>query len=104
MTAREPGGDRLWRWFGLSYASFLTLPRVLMHEMPDVWQGKMAALLEEYDEAFPNKPDMGTRVQCTRDGRLVSWPSWLLNYRRPDHVAIDGLRPAPAKEATPTNV
>ena len=28
-------------WFGLSYASFLTLPRVLMEAMPEEWQRKM---------------------------------------------------------------
>jgi len=45
----KKGYDKLWSWFGLSYASFLTLPRVMMHEMPDEWQGKMADLLEEWD-------------------------------------------------------
>lgn len=39
-----PGYDALWGWFGLSRASFLVLPRVLMHEMPDDWQLRMAAL------------------------------------------------------------
>lgn len=46
----KKGYDALWNWFGLSRSSWLTLPRVLMHEMPDDWQRKMAKLLEEYDE------------------------------------------------------
>ena len=88
------GREKLWLWFELSYASFLTLPRVLMHEMPDEWQGKMAVLLNEYDEAFPNKPDIGSRVQVTDlNGRLIPCPAWLKNYRHPDRRAIQELRP-----------
>jgi len=45
------GYDRLWNWFGLSRATFITLPRAMCHEMPDGWQERMAALLEEWDEA-----------------------------------------------------
>lgn len=86
------GYQRLWGWFGLSYASFLTLPRVLMHEMPDEWQGKMAELLEQYDAAFLHKPDTGTRVQITSGGKLFRTPEWLINYRRPDQAAIERLR------------
>lgn len=46
------GFERLWAWFGLSRASWLTLPRCMMHEMPDDWQAKMAALLEQWDETW----------------------------------------------------
>ena len=87
------GYDALWLWFGLDRASFLVLPRVLMHEMPDKWQGQMAKLLEEWNETFPNQPAIGTRVQCTTlAGKLRSWPDWVLNYRRPDRAAISELR------------
>lgn len=94
----QTGHERLWGWFSCSRASFLVLPRVLMHDMPDEWQLRMARLLEEYCEEFPNQPDIGTRVQCTRGGKLVSWPQWLLNYRRPDQAEIDNMR---RKEAPP---
>ena len=87
------GFDELWLWFGLSRASWLTLPRVLMHAMPDEWQGKMAALLSEYDRTFPNQPDMGARVQVTTvGGKLTKTPDWLLEYRHPDNAKIDELR------------
>lgn len=95
MSAAMPdrqGYDRLWGWFSLSYASFLTLPRVLMHEMPDEWQGKMADLLDEYDATFPNTPDIGTRVQITVNGKLARTPAWLINYRHPDRSTIDACR------------
>ncbi len=86
------GHEKLWTWFGLDRASFLTMPRVLMHEMPDDWQGKMADLLAEYDAAFPNQPDIGTRVQCVRRKKLTKFPDWVLNYRHPDRAAISELR------------
>ena len=88
----DKGEEALWMWFGLSYASWLTLPRVLMHEMPDEWQGKMAALLEEYNAAFPEQPDLGTRVQVTKNGKLTRTPDWLINYRHPDMTMIKELR------------
>jgi hypothetical protein len=90
--------DELWGWFGLSYASFLVLPRVLIHEMPSEWQNRMTALLYEYDEMFPNQPELGTRVQATRDGKLTKWPPWLLNYRHPDHEEIEKLKSTDKKE------
>ncbi len=53
----RPGHDRLHNWFGLSYASFAILPRVLMNAMPDRWQGKMGELLKEFSEEFSSLPD-----------------------------------------------
>lgn len=88
----QNGGERLWGWFSLSYASFLTLPRILMHAMPDDWQKRMAILLEEYNDAFPNQPDLETRVQCVRKNKLSKFPEWMLNYRRPDYSEIDKIR------------
>jgi hypothetical protein len=79
-------------WFGLSYAAWLTLPRVLMEAMPEEWQKRMAGLLNEYNDTFPNQPDLGTRVQITQGKKLVKAPKWLLNYRRPDMGTINSLR------------
>lgn len=92
MIAQQKGHDALWGWFGLSYAAFLTLPRVLLHEMPDEWQQKMADLLSELDEAFPNTPDVGFSVRATRHGKLVKMPDGFLYYRHPDYEAIDRMR------------
>jgi hypothetical protein len=90
--AQRYESEKLQLWFGLSYASFLTLPRVLLEAMPFEWQDRMADLLNEYNEAFPNQPDIGTRVQVTQDGKLIRTPEWLINYRRPNREAIDNLR------------
>ena len=88
----NPGEQELWLWFGLSYASFLVLPRVLMHEMPDDWQWRMAALLREYGETFPNQPDISSRVQITQQNKLIKTPGWLINYRHPDKEKINSMR------------
>lgn len=75
------------------------MPRVLMEAMPDAWQEKMAALLRQYGDAFPNQPDIGTRVQITKNGKLISTPDWMINYRHPDDTAIDELRGLAKTEA-----
>jgi hypothetical protein len=86
------GREQLWAWFELSYASFLTIPRILMHEMPDEWQGKMAELLTEYSETFPNWPDgSGTQIRYTINNRLAPMPDWLLDYRHPDQATRDAI-------------
>lgn len=89
------GYDRLWGWFGLSYASFIVIPRILAHEMPNDWQARMAKLLEEYDEAFPGvySEEMPSPMVTARKRRsFCKWPDWLLNYRYPDHAQIERLR------------
>ena len=85
---RGPGYHALWDWFGLSRSAFVTLPRVLMHEMPDAWQADMARLLSEMDDTFPNSP-AGESVVSRKRG---CWPDWLLNYRHPTKTEIDLAR------------
>jgi len=39
MGTYEPHGrERLWNWFGCSRASWLTMPRVMMHAMEWRWK------------------------------------------------------------------
>lgn len=82
-------------WFGLSYSSFLTMPRVLMEAMPAEWQEKLALLLHEYDDTWDNWPEgWGSRVTLTVNGKLAKMPGWVINYRHPDREAIEKLRRA----------
>jgi hypothetical protein len=85
------GRDLLWGWFGLSYASWLTLPRVLMHEMPDEWQKKMAELLLEFGDTFPNAPPLDTRVFFVKEGKIQKNPDWI-QYRHPDFERIYAMK------------
>ncbi|WP_289139563.1 hypothetical protein [uncultured Pseudomonas sp.] len=94
----EDGGDEhdatkdLACYFGLTYASWLTLPRVLMEAMPEEWKRSMATLLNQYDDAYPNQPSYGTTVRVTVDGKMVRTPEWLINYRHPDRAIINQVR------------
>jgi hypothetical protein len=87
--------DRLHTWFGLSRASFLTLPRVLMQEMPNEWQEKMAELLEQYEETF-NTSEIGvhgTKVMAVDESnKFIKMPEDILNYRHPNKHFINGLK------------
>lgn len=95
-AAAESGHDALWGWFGLSYASWLTLPRSLMHAMPDEWQWKMAALLQEYSEVFDTHDCGidGIYVSARRGNKFCQLPHWTSRqfYRHPNQSVIDSLR------------
>ena len=43
---------KITNYFGLSYTSWLVMPRVLLEEMPIKWQEKMTKILDEFDEVF----------------------------------------------------
>lgn len=94
MKVNDKGYQALWLWFGLSYAGFLTLPRVLMHEMPDDWQMKMADLLQEYEDTFCKFPnDMPQPYVVGRcKGKFAKWQQWLLDYRHPNKNEIAKLK------------
>ncbi len=79
-------------WFELSYASYLTIPRVFLEAMPLVWQQQFVACLEELDETFDWRPDDEHQyrvtlheIQFTTEGaiwgRSVDDP--FANYRYP---------------------
>jgi hypothetical protein len=84
------------RWFSLTYASWLTIPRVLLEDMPNEWQAKLVELLEEYEERYPNQPPLGTRVLVTGKSNIaIKTPNWILNYRHPDFNMLAELRGEP---------
>lgn len=89
---KQTGHDLLWNWFGLSYASWLSLPRVLMHEMPDEWQRKMAELLEEWDETWDGDSLPSPIVNARKNNKFTNWPSWIVNYRHPNKEMIETIR------------
>lgn len=91
IVAPRPGCDALWGWFGLSRASWLVLPRVLMHDMPDDWQARMAVLLEEFDAVYRNVPLYDVQVQLKRGGRYVPMPDWI-SYRHPARATIETFK------------
>lgn len=96
QVSARPGYDALWLWFGLSHASWLTMPRSMMHAMPDDWQARMAELCREWDATWDSSDMPTPQVQAVKtNGRFAKWPEWLLNYRHPDAKAINTLRANP---------
>lgn len=93
------GHDELWHWFGLSRASWLAMPRVLMHEMPDEWQAKMAELLKEWDETWDSREMPCPHVTGKAGGKFTRWPDWVLDYRDPNRGEIEKLRRCEAAKA-----
>ena len=89
MELRHEDRDYINAWFELSYAQFLTVPRLVMESMPPDWQKKMAALLEEMDNTFDWRPKEGRYWVKLKghNGRYLHAP--LNDYR---HGNIDHLR------------
>jgi phosphoenolpyruvate carboxylase len=38
-------------WFGLTYSNYLVLPRAVLQSMPEEWQERFVAMLDELEEA-----------------------------------------------------
>lgn len=73
-------------WFELSYAQFLTVPRIFMERMPAAWQRRIVACLRELDAAFDWRPKAGNFWVTLRsdEGRFVPLDPNICNYRRGD--------------------
>lgn len=74
------GDGPIHSWFGLTYASWLTLPRLSLQEMPLDWQARFVELLNEGERLGLQVPD-GLVVQRQIGGKFVSNTHWN-NYRR----------------------
>lgn len=61
-------------WFSLSYAAYLVLPRSILQSMPDEWQERFVACLQEVEEAGYTCPTPGltysVNVRDNRTGRF----------------------------------
>lgn len=76
-------------FFGLTYASYLTVPRSVLQSMPAVWQHKFSLLMDELTDLYGGY-DMDYRVNAVDSrGKFKSDP--LRNYER-------GRRRVPPKE------
>lgn len=71
-------------WFELSYAQFLTVPRLVMQSMSIEWQRKMAALLQEMDDTFDWRPKEGRYWVRLKDARGRYTDAPLDDYRHGD--------------------
>lgn len=83
-------------WFGLTYASYLVLPRSVMQSMPAEWQETMVKLLDECGDRLgqhyeANEYDVRLRV----NGKFASDP--LSGYR---HNQLEPVAPKPTESVT----
>ena len=53
-------------YFGLSYASYLVMPRVVLQSMPVEWQRQITELLREIEETLGDWNDNGTYYKVTK--------------------------------------
>lgn len=79
---RNQGEGEIHRWFGLSYNSFLILPRVMLQEMPLKWQEQFVALLEQAEAMGVRTPGFEASMKNPDTNRYCKIPEQWLNYRR----------------------
>lgn len=80
-------------WFELTYARWLTLPRVLLEQMPDEWQYKFTELMREFDEMWDWIPnDFRFYVVGRENGKVTKLPDYLCEYRHPIQEEIEKIR------------
>ena len=67
--------------FGLTYASYLVLPRLMLAQAPFEWQQRLVALIDEFNETFRHVERNDNYTVQVRDnrGRFVRDP--LADYR-----------------------
>lgn len=78
------------RWFELTYANYLTIPRSVLQSMPSEWQMRFVKCLEELDETIDWRPERGQRyfVQLRNEnGRYAYDPLWDYRHTRVPHKA-----------------
>lgn len=93
----------VWNWFGLSYAAYLVAPRVVLCAMPQEWQERFVALMEEAEEYVDfSKIDDNYAVNLRSEkGRFASdafanyrhFPVWSIPFQPPYKSLIAAKRP-----------
>ena len=85
--------------FGLSYANYLVIPRLALESMPEAWQRRFVAMIEDVQERYDFEPPRGYRVHATdKRGRFVR-DEWS-DYRHGEAIPRAAQPVAPPKETT----
>ena len=99
--------------FNLTYANYLVLPRTLLQSMPDEWQARFVALLDELHDAFQHVPQAecyevtaGTEHEVTdlTDAQLKQLgitKDWFRGETPPDGLSEADLREWEAEHEDP---
>ena len=79
--------------FGLTYAKWMVVPRVILEHMPKEWQREFVRLMNQLNNTFDWQPDeMEFYVQARVNGKYGKLPDHLCEYRHPDHQSIESLK------------
>ncbi len=80
--------EHIHNWFGLTYSSYLVLPRLMLESMPAEWQKKFVELLDEMEETLEVDENYSSEysVQYKVDGKFASDP--YRDYRRGERLKI----------------
>jgi hypothetical protein len=69
-------GGPIWDWFGLSYSSYVVLPRRALCSLPIEWQERFVALMDEAQSLLPPEATEGEYMVRKRiGGRFVADPN-----------------------------
>jgi hypothetical protein len=71
MSARD-----IHTFFELSYAQYLSIPRSVLQSMPQEWQVKFVALLDELDETIDWRPPYPQQYRVTLHEPRVDADPW----------------------------
>ncbi|HEX9657754.1 MAG TPA: hypothetical protein VGB89_12675 [Bacteroidota bacterium] len=74
-------------------ASWLTIPRVLLDQMPIEWRYEWVKLMDEFNETWDWVPDgIQFYVNARRSGKMVELPEHLCEYRRPMYEELEKIK------------
>src|SRR4051794_1977145 len=78
--------------FGLTYASYFVMPRVLLEAMPEGWQRVFVQSIRDFWQVFDDRQvDRAYQVHLRgEDGRFQ--PDPFSHYRHPNQALIDSVR------------
>lgn len=87
VDVKPVGFEPIHRYFGLSYASYLVVPRSLLQSMPDAWQARLVRCLEELFDVYDNHAHY---VVQTKDERGKFTKDNLADYDRGRRYVVPG--------------
>lgn len=78
--------------FGLTYASWFLVPRVVLEAMPIEWQRKFVKLMYELGDTFTWEPDCSMQIVFRKRGKYIRVPDHFRNYRYPHGEWLNSIR------------
>ncbi len=92
------------QFFGLSYSSYLVIPRTLLEQMPVKWQQAFVFLLDQANDYFDGIPDVRYSVHARHEstGKFIMDP--LANYRHPVKLETKEVATATENPTIPVRI